>query len=158
MAYPEYKLPFEELTTIDERVDYVHNQVGGVQLALNQLLEREGLPTMAVITREVVLRETVQPLQGIRAVKPSPLTGRMVQIVRHWPDGCDALVDIAVGHGDTWVAPEQTDMYVALNDATPVLNVNEPIAKSEEIWMIVRNADGVNPHAVSVTVVIEGAP
>lgn len=25
MVYPTYKAPFEELATIDERVDYVHN-------------------------------------------------------------------------------------------------------------------------------------
>lgn len=156
MVYPKYKLPFEELTTIDERVDYVHNQVGGVQLALNQLLQKEGLPTMAQITREVVLRETLQPLTGIRSVKRSPLTGKITQIVRHFPDGCNSLVDVAVGHGDTWVLPEQTDMYVALNDATPVVSVHEPIEKNEEIWMIVRNGDGVNPHAISVTIVIEG--
>jgi len=154
--YPKYKQPFEQLTTIDERVDYIHNQVGGAQLALNQLLEKEGLPTMAQITREVVLRETLQPLTGIRSVKRSPLTGRITQIVRHWPLGCRSNVDLAVGHGDTWVLPEQTDMYVALDDATPVITVDEPIEKNEEIWMIVRNGDAVNQHAISVTVVIEG--
>lgn len=109
-----------------------------------------------MITREVVLRETVQPLVGMRVVKGSPLTGRIIQILRHWPDGCDALVDIAVGHADTWVAPEQTDMFVALNDATPVLTVDEPTVKAEELWMIVRNTDGVNAHSITVTFVIEG--
>jgi len=156
MVYPKYKLPFEELTTIDERVDYVHNQVGSVQLGLNQLLEREGLPTMSVITREVVLRETVQPLVGIRAIKGSPLNGKIIQIMRHWPDGCDALVDIAVGHEDTWLLPNEIDMYVALNDATPIVDVDEPVYKSEKLWMVVRNADAVNAHAVSVTFIIEG--
>ncbi|MBU2578074.1 hypothetical protein KKA69_04565 [Patescibacteria group bacterium] len=122
--YPKYKQPFEQLTTIDERVDYIHNQVAAVQLAQNQLLEKEGLPTMAIITREVVLRETLQPLAGIRSVKRSPLTGRITQIVRHWPLGCRSHVDLAVGHGDTWLLPEQTDMYVALDNATPVVAVD----------------------------------
>ncbi len=157
MVYPKYKLPFEELTTIDERADYIHDQVSGVQLALNKLLEKEGLPTMAVITREVVLRETLQPLTGIRSVKRSPLTGRIVQIVRHYPDGCDAIVDLAVGHGDTWVLPEQTDMYVALNDATPIVIVDEPVEKNEELWMVVRNGDAANQHAITTTFIIEGA-
>ncbi|MDO9581335.1 MAG: hypothetical protein Q7J06_12375 [Bacteroidales bacterium] len=155
--YPKYKQPFEQLTTIDERVDYIHNQVGGVQLALNQLLEKEELPTMAQITREVVLRETLQPLTGIRSVKRSPLTGRITQVVRHWPEGCNSLVDLAVGHGDTWVLPEQTDMYTALNDATPVVNLNEPVEKNEELWMVVRNGDAVNPHSITTTFIIEGA-
>jgi len=158
MVYPAYKLPFEELTTIDERVDYIHNQIIASQLALNRILEKEGLPTMAVITREVNLRVTVQPLTGTKVTKPSPLTGKIVQLIPHWPDGCDALVDVAVGHKDTWILPNETDTYIALNDATPVLTVDESIEKGEEIWMVLRNTDGVNPHAISCTVTIIGAP
>jgi len=158
MVYPAYKLPFEELTTIDERVDYIHNQVAASQLALNQLLEKEELPTMAVVTREVNLRVSVLPLTGTRVTKPSPLTGKIVQLIPHWPDGCDALVDVAIGHMDTWVLPNEVDTYIALNDATPVLTVDEAIEKGEEIWMILRNTDGVNAHAISCTVTIIGVP
>jgi len=43
MVYPTKGIPFEELTTIDERVDYVHNQFADAQLALNQLLGKEGM-------------------------------------------------------------------------------------------------------------------
>lgn len=156
MVYPTRRLPFEQLTSIDERVDFVHDQVAAVQLSLNKLLEKEELKPMAAITKEVVLRATVPPLTGIRVPRPSPLTGRIVQIVRHWPDGCNALVDLAVGHKDTWVLPNATDNFVALNDATPVVTVDEPIEKGEEIWMIVRNGDGGFPHAITTTVVIEG--
>jgi len=158
MVYPAYKLPFEELTTIDERVDYIHNQLIASQLALNQLLEKEGIPTMAVITREVNLRVLAQPKTGTRVYKPSPLTGKIVQLIPHFPDGADALVDVAVGHKDTWVYPHLVDTFVALNDATPVLTVDEPIEKGEEIWMIVKNADGVNEHAITVTLTIIGVP
>ena len=158
MTYPPYKLPFEELTTIDERVDFIHNQIVASQLALNQLLEKEGIPTMTVVTREVNLRATVQPLTGTRVAKPSPLTGKIVQLIPHWPDGCDALVDVAIGHKDTWVLPNEVDTYIALNDATPVLTVDESIEKGEEIWMILRNTDGGNAHAISCTVTIIGVP
>ena len=156
MEYPAYKLPFEELTSIDERVDYIHNQIVASQLALNKLLEKEGLPTMAVVTREVNLRVSVQPLTGTRVTKPSPLTGRIVQLIPSWPDGCDSLVDVAVGHKDTWIYPHLVDNFVALNDATPVLNVDEPITKGERIWMIVRNADGREKHAITVTATVIG--
>jgi len=156
MVYPAYKLPFEELTTIDERVDYVHNQVLSVQLALNKLLEKEGMPSMTAITRDVNLRVTLLPNQGQRITQPSPLTGRMVQLIPHFPDGCDALVDMAIGHKDTWIYPHRVDTYVALNDATPVLTVDEPIAKGEEVWMIGRNGDGVNQHAISCAITIIG--
>ena len=111
---------------------------------------------MAVVTREVVLRVTVQPLTGTRVAKPSPLTGKIVQLIPHWPDGCDALVDVAVGHKDTWILPNETDTFIALNDATPVLTVDESIEKGEEIWMIVRNTDGGNQHSISTTVTIIG--
>ena len=154
--YPRYKAPFESLTTLDERVDFVHAQLIAIQLAQNQLLEKEGMPSMATITKEVVLRVTLQPLTGTRIARPSPLTGRIVQIVRHFPDGCDGNVDLAVGHRDTWVLPNAIDNYVALNNATPVVTVDEPIEKGEEIWMVVRNGDGANPHSITTTVVIEG--
>jgi len=165
--YPTYKAPFESLTSIDERVDYVHNQLietqlalnqlANVPLALNQLLEKEGMPTMAVVTRDVNLRVVLKPNTGTRVSKPSPLTGRIVQLIPHWPDGANALVDMAIGHKDTWIYPHLVDTFVALNDATPVLTVDEPITKGQQIWMIVRNADGREQHAVSCTATIIGA-
>ena len=156
MVYPAYKLPFEELTTIDERVDYVHNQLIAAQLALNKLLEKEGLPPMTVVTRDVNLRVTLLPNTGQRITKPSPLTGRIVQLIPHWPDGTNALVVIAVGHKDTWIYPHEVDTFVALNDATPVLTVDEPIEKGEVIWMISRNGDAGFQHAISCAVTIIG--
>ena len=156
MVYPTRKLPFEQLTTIDERVDFVHDQVAAVQLALNQLLEKEGVPTMAAITRDVNLRVTLLPNQGQRIAQPSPITGRIVQLIPHFPDGCNALVDMAIGHRDTWIYPHRTDTFIALNDATPVLTVDEPISKGEEIWMVARNSDGGFPHAVSCACTIIG--
>ncbi len=156
MAYPTSKLPFEELTTIDERVDFVHNQVAAVQTAINTLLEKEALPPMSAITRNVNLRVTLQPNQGQRISQTSPINGRIVQLIPHFPNGCNALVDIAIGHRDTWILPNKVDTFIALNDATPVLTVDEPIEKNEEIWLIGRNGDGVNPHAISCAVTIIG--
>jgi len=157
MVYPAYKLPFEELTSIDERVDYIHNQLVASQLALNQLLEREGIPTMAEVTREVPLKATVAALEGTKIQKPSPLTGRITQVVRHWPEGCSAYVDVAFGHGDVWVLPSEADTFVALDDATPVIAVSEPVTKGEMLWMVIRNGDSANPHTISVTATIIGA-
>ena len=156
MVYPTARLPFEELTTIDERVDYVHNQLITAQLALNQLLEKVGEPPMDVVTRDVNLRVVLEPNTGTRVSKPSPLTGRIVQLIPHWPEGTNALVDVAVGHKDTWIYPHLVDTFVALNDATPVLTVDEPVTKGEEIWMIVRNADGREQHAITVTATVIG--
>ena len=156
MVYPRRKQPFEALTTLDERVDFIHDQISESQVSLNEIREKVGLPTMAAVSREVVLRETVPPLRGYRVVKGSPLDGKIVQIMRHWPGGCSALVDLAVGHGDTWLLPNETDMFVALNNATPIVNIDEPVYKSEQLWMVVRNADALNAHAISVTFIIRG--
>ena len=157
MTYPERRHPFDQLTNIDERVDYVHGQVAQVQFALDKLLEREGMEPMVAMTRNVNLRLALPPLKGDRIMKPCPLTGRIVQIIPHWPEGCNALVDMAVGHSDhIWIYPNEVDTYAALNDATPVLTVSEAIGKSEGLWMIGRNGDARNPHAISCTFVIIG--
>jgi len=157
MTYPDRRQPFDQLTTTDERVDYVHGQLSQVQFALDKLLEREGMEPMVAMTRDVNLRLSLPPLKGDRVKKPSPLTGRIVQIVPHWPEGCNALVDMAVGHGEnTWIYPNEVDTFAALNDATPVLAVSEAVTKGEQLWMIGRNGDAVNPHAISCTFVIVG--
>jgi len=162
MTYPPYKLPFEELTTIDERVDYIHNQLVASQLALNQLLEKEALPTMAVVTRHVTLRQKLVPApdygSAARCSDPSPLTGRIVQLIPSFEDGCDKLVDLAFGHGDTWVLPGKPETFIALNDVSPVLRVDEPVTRGEELWMIVKNGDGGNKHDMSIEIVIVGVP
>lgn len=111
---------------------------------------------MAQVTKSPTLRATVAASQGARVTDVSPLSGRMVQLVPHWPGGCAALVDIAFGHSDKWVMPALVDTYLALDNATPVFTISEPVSKGEELWMVVRNRDGVNPHNVSVTVVIIG--
>ena len=157
MVYPERKQPFESLTQLDERIDFLHGQVAQVQAALDNLLAREGLESMVTITRDVSLPLTLLPGTGDRVHKPSPLNGRIVQIVPHWPDGCNALVDMAVGHGQAiWMYPSETDTYVALNDATPVLVMSEAIRKGEQVWMVGRNGDAVNNHAINCTFVIVG--
>jgi len=53
---------------------------------------------MAVVTRDVNLRISLEPNTGTKVFKPSPLTGRIVQLIPHWPERCNALVDVAVGH------------------------------------------------------------
>jgi len=111
---------------------------------------------MGEVTKEVPLQATVAPSTGTRIELPSPLTGKIVQVIRHWPLGCSALVDVAFGHKDTWVLPAEVDTFVALDDATPVIAVNEPITKGEMLWMIVRNGDAVNPHTITVTATIVG--
>ncbi len=108
------------------------------------------------VTRQVNLRATMPTGTGARIEKPSPISGTIVQVVPHWPPGCLTFVDIAFGHGDTWVMPNEVDTYLSLDDATPLFPYNEPVTKGESLWMIARNADGIWPHTVSVIITIIG--
>ncbi len=108
------------------------------------------------VTREVVLSGTLNPSTGEERSDQCPVTGKITQIIRHWPDGCNGLVDIAVGHEDTWVLPALTDVFVALNDATPVITVNEEVGRGEKLWAKVRNRDIANAHFYVVTFIVEG--
>ncbi len=111
---------------------------------------------MVEVTKFVTLPVHVPIGGGVRGKEVSPIAGRMTQIMPHYPPGCNALVDIAFGHSSAWLLPSMVNTYMALDAATPVFNISEPIKKSEEMWIIVRNRDGANPHDVSVTVTIIG--
>ncbi len=157
MVYPVQKLPFEELTTIDERVDFIHNQLDAFQgkldtsqVALNQLLEKEGLPTMTKAQKQIVFKHTVEALQGLTDHRRIPMLKTVKSITIHWPDGCDALVDVAVGYSqDKRLLPEEG--YLALNDATPTWAINKD-TDSDTLWVEIRNGDGANQHVVSVII------
>ncbi|MBA7663032.1 hypothetical protein ES703_71065 [subsurface metagenome] len=69
---------------------------------------------------------------------------------------CNAIVDIRVGHGPKQFCPKEG--FLALNDATPTYPFNEPVSGgNEEIWVEMVNGDSANKHAITVTVMLEGA-
>ena len=116
-------------------------------------------PTLApgeVVTRQVPLAYNIQPLETVKLAEPSPLKGRITSVTFHFPDGCNGLAHIAFGHSDIWVAPSERDTYISLNNATPTFPTDEPIEKGEHLWAEIQNADGENPHNVSVIATIVG--
>ncbi|GAI88713.1 unnamed protein product [marine sediment metagenome] len=63
-----------------------------------------------------------------------PFSGYIKQVTPHWPDGCDAIVDVRVGHGNKQFCPKEG--FLALNAATPTYPFNEPVSGgNEEIWV-----------------------
>jgi len=110
----------------------------------------------AEITRQVPLAYNVQPLEVIKLAEPCPLRGKITSVTMHFPDGCNGLVHIAFGHGEVWLCPSLRDTYISLNNFTPTFPVTEPVEKGEHLWAEFRNADGVNPHNVSVMAIITG--
>lgn len=113
------------------------------------------------VVEEVIMRieqipfiYNLAPLQGVRLEEVAPFDGYIKQVTIHWPDGCNALVGVKVGHGTPQFCPR--DGYLALNDATPTYPFNVKVKEGDTIWVEMRNTDGVNPHNITVTVSIEG--
>jgi len=157
-ARPAAAAPSEEkLDYLIAAQDIVFSLLGEVKGGINQLLEKEELPTMPEIAKQVPLSYTVQPLETIKIAELSPLTGKIKSVAMHFPDGCNALVHVAFGHGEVWVAPSEIDTYISLNNATPVFpDVNEPVEKGEHLWAEIQNADGGHPHSIAVIATVVG--
>ncbi len=96
---------------------------------------------------------TVQPLQAVRLIEYTPFAGRIISVTTHFPDGTNALCEVRVGHGNKQFCPNEG--YLALNDATPTFNFNEPVDDYEEIWVEIRNGDSAYEHSITVTVSVE---
>jgi hypothetical protein len=131
-------------------------KLDGLTQRFDTLLSRGGIPAPGMKTREVKLSDTFIPGSSARLFDYSPLTGKITQIIRHYPKGCAALVDMAVGHGDRWMLPDRLNWFVALDSATLVTDCDEPIIKGEELWTRVQNRDSVNNHIPTVTFIIQG--
>jgi len=104
-------------------------------------------------TKEIVLSYAVLPTAVVRISDVSLFDGNIVQVLRHWPNGCNALVDVAVGYESESIMPSSG--YVALNDTTIITTgLKEPIQKNNEIWAELANRDSVNTHTITVTVTV----
>lgn len=108
------------------------------------------------IQEELVFGQPVAPGQRIQMWKDRAYNAKISKIIRHWPPGCNGLVDVAVGVGTRHVLPESG--FVALNAATPTQeNMNIPVPIATKIWVEVANRDGVNAHTPVVTIFLEEA-
>lgn len=126
---------------LDALTQYVRQLSGGEQMAIGR-------------TQEVPFQQILLPGQAVRLVAQSPYAGSVRKILRHWPAGCNALVDVAVGVGNKRVLPETG--FMALNDATPVFdNLSVPVKQGENIWVELQNGDALNPHTITVSVTVE---
>jgi len=110
---------------------------------------------MPKVIEQIPFAYNLDPLQGVTLMEYAPFSGYITQVSIHWPEGCDALVDVRVGHGTKQFCPDTG--YLALNDATPTYPFSEWCEDREEIWVEMRNGDGANSHAITVTVVLKGA-
>ncbi|MDD5547101.1 MAG: hypothetical protein PHO67_08125 [Candidatus Omnitrophica bacterium] len=140
----KYMSADDKLKVVGEQLESLTNylqELGGEQMTMGR-------------TQEVPFQQILVPGQALRLSVQSPYPGKVRKILRHWPAGCNALVDVAVGIGNKRILPETG--FVALNDATPVFdNLNIPVAQEENIWVDMQNGDAINPHTITVTVTVE---
>lgn len=106
------------------------------------------------VTKQVVFSHTVAALQGVALTEKSPLTGRIIEGIMHFPDGCNSLVEVAISHIGRSICPIKG--YIKLNDATPSFTIREPVMKNDPIKVEIRNGDSANPHMISVILTVLG--
>lgn len=101
----------------------------------------------------VVFRQTISALQGIQERQLIKNLKIIKTVTIHWPDGCNSLVEVAVGYGSKRLMPEE-GYYIALNDATITWVVNTE-SDSKYLWVEIKNGDSANAHIISVIVSYE---
>lgn len=104
-------------------------------------------------TEQLIIMHTVPALTGVRLEGVIPISGTITSIVPHFPLGCNALVEVALGHGTKQLLPSAG--VIALDAATPMIPVSERVKEQEVLWATLDNTDGVNPHTISLIVTIE---
>ena len=103
----------------------------------------------------VPLKATITSGKGVIVQASSPKTGRATRAIIHWPDGCNALVDVAVGYEDSQFLPQYEDSYFSLNNATPEFPVDVPVKSGGKFWAKLQNRDSLNDHTITVIMTVE---
>jgi len=149
----------DKFSGADERLDYavrILEPLGIKAEDLSALLRelKEAGYIMPKQTQQIAFEYTLAPNQGVRLEDLIPLDGTIISVGFHWPRGCNALVEMAVGHGYKQFMP--ISGFLALNDASPVYPTHESVKRGETVWCIMDNHDGSEQHHVSATVTIAG--
>ncbi len=140
-------------TLIDDKADFIGYKIDEIQEAIYQL----GLGTGGAVTTgrisELVFKYTIPVISHYQLSEDAPFNGHITEVLRHYPLGCNALVDIAVGYADEQFLPNSG--HVALDDVTTrTTNLSIPVVKGNPIWVDLINSDSTNAHTITVTVVV----
>ena len=151
----------EPFTSIDNRLDFLGPRIVNLAEKLSGIEGAiSGLGGVAMLKKieQIPFAQTLAVAgavgSGVILEETAPFSGYIKQVTIHWPDGCNALVDVRVGHGVKQFCPDEG--FLALNDATPAYPFNEWVVDQETIWVEMRNRDGGWPHNITVTVTLEG--
>lgn len=120
------------------------------------VLQQTGGSMVTGREQEIPFHQLLIPGQALRLAQPMPFPGVIFKILRHWPAGCNALVDVAVGVGNKRILPESG--FMPLNDATPVFDgLNIPAGQGEQLWVEMANTDAINNHTITVSFMVREA-
>lgn len=85
-----------------------------------------------------------------------PVTGMLTGVTLHFPDGCNALVELICYIDQEQILP--LSRFIALNNATKDFIVNKNVTKKSVFRVRITNRDAVNPHTPSIIFNVEGVP
>ncbi len=104
------------------------------------------MPQKILDLKHIRLEDTVPALRSHRVFEEALKNAHIHSATVHFPDGCNGLVHVTAGHGKKAMLP--TNDFLALNDTTTPLPLNEEAPGGEEIWAIIENHDGLNAHHI----------
>jgi len=99
---------------------------------------------------------TILPATRAVVADESPVTGMITSITLHFPNGCNALVELSCSVNQEQILP--VSGFIALNDATKDFLVNKSVTKKATLRVLVVNRDAINPHTPSIIFNLEGIP
>lgn len=133
------------------RSQLTEDQMGKVLRAITLLEEMEGASMKK--REQYVLTTAIAAGRTARVSERCNFRCYIKEVMLHFPPGCVALVDMALGHSSVQYCPRNG--FLPLDAATPILNFNEFVNNGEDIWMDLRNRDALNPHTITATVTVE---
>jgi hypothetical protein len=85
-----------------------------------------------------------------------PVDGLITNITLHFPNGCNALVELSCFVNQEQILP--VSGFIALNDATKEFPIFKKVTKKSVLRVLVVNRDGGFPHTPSIIFHLEGIP
>ena len=128
-------------------------EIEAIKLALGKI-PVEGEAIMPLTIEQIPFAYNLAALQGVTLEETAPFDGYIKEVTVHWPPGCNALVDVRVGHGTKQFCPREG--FLALDDTTVTYPFDIEVKMGDPIWAEMNNGDSGNPHNITVTVMVEG--
>ncbi|MBA7611771.1 hypothetical protein ES703_19000 [subsurface metagenome] len=141
---------------LSPKVADLGEKVGKLEYALKTLEFPEGVMPVKIEQIPFVYDLEKAGVEGsqVMLTELAPFSGYIKQVSPHWPEGCNALVQIRVGHGTKQFCPDEG--YLALNDVTPTYPFSEWVNDQTELWVELINGDSDNTHAITVVLTLQG--